>query len=208
MSTNDPQNEFLDLNGREVHAFASQMANLGFNHLTELLTSMFRSGAWRKFKDGLGTYEFLPGEFDYFLTQQGVSRDDVINGVRNLETKAQLETAMDERRTGQDDYRRRILDVRQSNPQRPGRPILPFGYTKAEARFLLDGEENGTVRQREPLGTAVRRFTNSGGQTSRRASQATSLLERILHNALRLSDEDLAKLLESLQEEQRRRQHV
>jgi hypothetical protein len=208
MSTNEPQNEFLDLNGREVHAFASQMANLGFNHLAQLMVDMFKSAAWRRFKDGLGTYEFLPGEFDYFLTQQGVSREDVINGVRDLDTKALLEKGMDERRTGQDDYRRRLVDVREANPQRPGRPIVPFGYTKSEAKFLLDGAENGAVRQREPLGTAVRRYTNSGGQTSRQTAVAVSPLERVHRAALRLSDQDLAKLLEYLHEEQRRRGSV
>jgi hypothetical protein len=36
---------------------------------------MFKSGSWRTFKDGLGTYEFLSGEFDYFLTQQGVHQE-------------------------------------------------------------------------------------------------------------------------------------
>ena len=34
-----------------------------------------------------------------------------------------LEAAMDERRTGEPGYRRRITEVRFSNPQRPGRPI-------------------------------------------------------------------------------------
>src|SRR5437879_6803374 len=105
MNTNkDKPADFLDINGREVYSFASQVANLGFAHFTDLLIAMFKSGSWRKFQDGLGTYEFLPGEFDYFLTQQGVNRDDVMNGVRDIETKAQLEAAMDERRTGQQGY--------------------------------------------------------------------------------------------------------
>lgn len=117
--------DFLDLNGREVAAFASQVTNLGFAHFTDLLIAMFKSGSWRTFQDGLGTYEFLPGEFDYFLTPQGVSRDDVINGVRDIATKAQLEAAIDERRTGEQGYRRHITEVRRTNPQRQTWPADP-----------------------------------------------------------------------------------
>lgn len=53
--------EFTDLNARKVHAFASQMANLGFERMTEELLAMLDSEAWHEFKDGLGTYRFLPG---------------------------------------------------------------------------------------------------------------------------------------------------
>src|SRR5260370_1037228 len=134
----DEEAQLTDLNGKQVYAFASQMANLGFQHMTDLLIAMFKSGAWLHFRDGLGSYDFLPGEFDYFLTQQGVSRTDIMDGVRDIETKAQLEAAMDERRTGEEGYRRRIITVREANPQRPGRPILPFGYTKREAKSLAD----------------------------------------------------------------------
>lgn len=199
--------DFLDLNGRQVHAFASQMANLGFQHLTELLIDMFKSGSWRSFKDGLGTYEFLPGEFDYFLTQQGVTRDDVMNGVRDIETKALLEAAMDERRTGEPGYRRPARDVRTANPQRPGRPILPFGYTVSEAKMLVEDGALPKSTRRPPLGSAVRRFTTTGGRTSRSIAQEQPRAERLRRAAIRLSDTDLADLLQALKVEQRRRAH-
>jgi hypothetical protein len=201
----DTGHDFLDLNGRQVHAFASQMANLGFHTLTDLLIEMFKSGSWRSFKDGLGTYEFLPGEFDYFLTQQGVTRDDIMNGVSDIETKAQLEAAMDERRTGEQGYRRPVRDVRTANPQRPGRPILPFGYTVAEAKTLVDEGDLSKSTRRPPLGSAVRRFTTTGGRTSRSDAQEQPRGERIRRAAIRLSDTDLADLIQALKAEQRRR---
>lgn len=208
-STQHGEHDFLDLHGREVHAFAAQMANLGYAQLSDLLIAMFKSGAWRKFQDGLGTYEFLPGEFDYFLTQQGVSREDVMNGVRDIETKAQLEAAMDERRTGQPDYRRRIHQARAANPQRPDRPILPFGYPRSEAKYLLS---EGALRQsspRPPLGDAVRRWVKTGGTTTRAPCQRRSPLEQARIMAKRLDDADLAELLDSIKVEQRRRrQHA
>ncbi len=210
MSSADGGHDFLDLNGREVHAFASKMANLGFAQFTDLLVSMFRSGAWHKFHDGLGTYEFLPGEFDYFLTQQGVTRDEVINVVRDIATKAQLETGMDERKTGEPGYRRHVAEVRAANPQRPGRPIRPFGYTSSEAKDLLrSGDDiivNGNAHAREALGAAVRRYTKSGGRTTRRASETAPAVERLRRAARRLDDDDLAELLSALQEERHLRQ--
>lgn len=45
---------FADPNGRQVHHFASTMANLGFARMTEALLSMLDSGTWREFTDGLG----------------------------------------------------------------------------------------------------------------------------------------------------------
>jgi hypothetical protein len=201
MSTPTQEHDFLDLNGRQVHAFAQHMANLGTTQMTELLVSMLKSGAWRDFHDGLGDYRFLPGEFDYFLTQQGVTRDEIMHGVRDLDTKVLLEEAMDERRTGEDGYRRPLADVRTAIPERPGRPILPFGYSKAEAKFLA-GEGAGVAgRTREPLGQAVRRYRNSGGQTSRKPSETVPPLERVRRAALRLGDDDLAALLEAVKAE-------
>lgn len=201
----DTQHDFLDRNGREVHTFASQMANLGLAHLTDLLVAMLKSGSWRRFKDGLGTYEFLPGEFDYFLTQQGIRREDVMNGVRDLETKALLEAAMDERRTGEEGYRRRITTIRAANPQRPGRPIWPFGWTEKEAKELARDTRDRVAGHREPLGRAVRTFVSSGGATTRRPNEQLPPVERLRRRALRLNDHDLATLLEALKQEQRRR---
>lgn len=102
----DPEfaQSFADLNGRQVHQFASQMSNLGFARMTDVLLSMLESGVWREFGDGQGDFRFLPGEYDYFLSQQGVDRKHVMRGVRDLDAKARLEAAMDERRTGEDGY--------------------------------------------------------------------------------------------------------
>ncbi len=201
----EPGHDFLDLHGRQAHAFTSQIANLGFQRFTDLLIEMFKSGSWRSFKDGLGTYEFLPGEFDYFLTQQGVRREDVMNGVRDIETKAQLEAAMDERRTGEKGYRRRIDDVRDANPQRPGRPIHPFGYGLAEAKVLVNEGALPKSARRPSLGSAVRRYTSTGGKTSRSRAQERPRAEKIRRSAMRLSDEDLTTLVEALQVELRHR---
>jgi len=193
-----------DLNGKQVHAFASQMANLGFQHMTDLLVAMFKSGAWQHFRDGLGGYDFLPGEFDYFLTQQGVSRTDVMDGVRDIETKAQLEAAMDERRTGEEGYRRRVIAVRDANPQRPGRPILPFGYTKREAKSLADDGIPSPSRELAALGGAVRRWSKTGGKPASRPPRPGPA-ERARAIALKLTNEDLDELVEHLRQEQKRR---
>lgn len=206
MSSDNGAHDFLDINGHEVHAFASKVANLGFAQLTDLLIAMFKSGSWRNFQDGLGIYQFLPGEFDYFLTQQGVSRDDVMNGVRDVETKAQLEAAMDERRTGEPGYRRRIAEVRIANPQRPGRPIFPFGYPRSEANYLFNEGALPKSSPRPPLGSAVRRWVRTGGVTTRSPSQQRTPVERARHLALRLDDTELAELVAALKQEQRRRQ--
>jgi hypothetical protein len=201
MTTPPQEHDFLDLNGRQVHAFAQRMANLGTAQLTELLVSMLKSGAWQQFHDGLGAYRFLPGEFDYFLTQQGVTRDEIIHGVRDIDTKALLEEAMDERRTGVDGYRRRLAEVRTAVPERPGRPVLPFGYPKSEAKLLLSDGAVAASSARPPLGQAVRRYRNSGGQTSRKPSETVPPLERVRRAALRLDDGDLAALLEAVKAE-------
>ena len=205
MSTPQPEQSLLDLNGRQVHAFASEMANVGYAKLADLLVAMLKSGAWHSFQDGLGRYQFLEGEFDYFLTQQGVRRDDVMNGVRDIETKAQLEAHMDERKTGEDGYRRRILEVRAANPARPSRPIEPFGLTEAEAKDLLNGGAGTARLERPALGTTVRRWTLTGGKTTRKPSDLLPQVERLRRSATRLSDDDLETLIEGLKQEQRRR---
>ncbi len=205
MSAGDLENGFLDLHGREVHAFSTEMANVGFNRMADLLLSMLRSGAWRSFKDGLGAYAFMPGEFDYFLSQRGIRREDVMK-LPDVGAKAQLEAAMDERRTGEEDYRRPVLRARADNPQRPGQPIEPFGYTQAEAKALADDSAvlHGTKHQ-EPLGSSVRRFTNTGGQTTRPPARTLPLVERLRRSAVRLDDADLDLLIDALEQERRRR---
>lgn len=207
MSVAEAENGFLDIHGREVHAFAMGMANVGFSRMAELLLSMLESEAWRSFKDGVGSYSFLPGEFDYFLTQRGIRREDVMK-IPDVEIKAKLEERMDERRTGEDGYRRPVLQARDENPQVPGRPIEPFGYTHLEAKALVNGSGvRHAVQHREPLGASVRRFTNTGGETTKAPSRSDQVpaVERVRRSALRLGDDDLADLIESLKQEQRRR---
>jgi hypothetical protein len=200
------ESDLTDLNGKQVHAFSSQMANLGFQHMADLLIATFKSGVWQNFRDGLGTYEFLPGEIDYFLTQQGDSRTDIMDGVRDIETKALLEEAMDERRTGEEGYRRRVVAARDANPQRPGRPILPFGYTKTEARSLAGDDPSARSRELPALGSAVRRWTKTGGKPAAHPPARLSPAERAYSIALRLPDEDLDQLIDGLRREQQRRQ--
>src|ERR1700685_3120479 len=125
------------------------MANIGYHRMADLIQSMLRSESWRSFTDGLGSYAFLPGEFDYFLTQQGIRREDVMK-LPDIAIKAMIEEAMDERRTGEDGYRRNVLQARAENPQRPGRPIEPFGCTQAEARSLESGGGTGGLSHRPP----------------------------------------------------------
>lgn len=171
MTISELENKFLDLHGREVHAFSVEMANVGFHRMADLLVSMLDSGAWRSFKDGLGTYAFLPGEFDYFLTQQGIGRDDVMK-IPDVTVKARVEAAMDERRTGEEDYRRPVLQARAENPQRPGRPIEPFGITRNEAKALVNGVESATPPDHRPaLGRAVRRWGLTDGRTKKAPSE-------------------------------------
>jgi hypothetical protein len=205
VSAGDLESGFLDLHGREVHAFSTEMANVGFNRMADLLLSMLRSEAWRSFKDGLGAYAFLPGEFDYFLSQRGIRREDVMK-LPDVALKAQIEAAMDERRTGEEGYRRSVIRARAENPQRPGQPIEPFGYTTAEAKALADDSAvlHGTKHQ-EPLGSSVRRFTNTGGQTTRPPARTLPLAERLRRSAVRLDDADLDLLMDALEQERRRR---
>jgi outer membrane murein-binding lipoprotein Lpp len=193
--------DFADRNAEQVHAFALQIGNLGLSRVADLLLAMFESGAWHQFQDGTGTFRFLPGEFDYFLTQQGVTRDHVMHGVRDVQVKARLEEAMDERRTGEDGYRRRLADVRDQVPQRPGRDIEPFGYTAAEGRELTG--RKGSAR--EALGRAPRQLRLSGGVTTKRPNELASRVERLHRSVLRLDDVELAAMAEAISQEQARR---
>jgi hypothetical protein len=202
-SATGAENGFLDLHGREVHAFGMEMANVGFQRMADLLTAMLKSGSWRSFKDGLGSYSFLPGEFDYFLIQRGIRREDVMK-LPDIDVKAVLEEHMDERRTGEEDYRRPVLQARAQNPQIPGRPIEPFGYTESEAKSLVNGTRARRAGgHREPLGASVRRFRNTG--TARAPNKSLPDVERLRRSAIRLDDDDLAGLIDSLKQEQRRR---
>jgi hypothetical protein len=211
VNVSETENGFLDLHGREVHSFSMEIANVGFQRMTDLIIAMLKSEAWRSFKDGLGSYSFLPGEFDYFLTQRGIRRDDVIK-IPDVTVKAGIEAAMDERRTGEEGYRRTLLQVRAENPQVPGRPIEPFGCTFAEAKVLVRegaaaGGNRGNRRHREALGARVRRFTNTDGETTKPPAEALPLAERLGRSAVRLDDDDLAALIDSLKQEQHRRKH-
>jgi hypothetical protein len=196
---------FLDLNARQVHVFAQRMANLGYAEMTTQLMAMFRSQVWQRFTTGLGEHVFLPGEFDYFLTQQGVKREDVMRGVREVELKAELEAAMDERRTGEEGYRRGIKDVREQVPTRPGRTIEPFGLTRDEAKALVERQAAGRRLDRPPLGKSIRRYSNTGGRTTVDPSDARPRWMQLRNSAERLPDTDLEELLAALQAEKRRR---
>lgn len=205
MSAPELENGFLDLHGREVHAFSMGMANVGFQRMAELLQSMLKSEAWRSFKDGLGSYAFLPGEFDYFLTQRGIRRDDV-RKLPDISIKATLDVAMDERRTGEEGYRRPVLRARAENPQVPGRPIEPYGFSKSEIKSMVNGDADVVgLSSREALGARVRRLASSGGRESRAPNEMLPIAERLRRSALRLSDDDLADLIEELKQEQQRR---
>lgn len=205
MSAIMTENNFTDLHGREVHAFSMEMANVGFHRMADLLVSMLRSESWRSFKDGLGSYNFLPGEFDYFLSQRGIHRADVMK-LPDVDVKAEVEKYMDERRTGEDGYRRSLLQVRADNPQVPGRPIEPFGYTQAEAKALVNHSASlAGTKHREALGDKVRRFTNTGGETTKNAARFLPLAERLRRSAARLSDADLDDLIEALKQDRKRR---
>ena len=206
MSITGTENGFLDLHGKQVHSFGLEMANIGYQHMADLIVSMLESEAWRSFQDGISSsYNFLPGEFDYFLTQRGIRREDVMK-IPDLDVKAKLEAAMDERRTGEDGYRRRILQVRAENPQIPGRPIEPFGYTKDESKALVNGRGGAAAPEhKEPLGDRVRRYTNTNGKTSRKAGETLPLAKRLCRQAIGLDDDDLASLVDSLKQELARR---
>lgn len=194
-----------DDSGELVHRFALTMHNLGLARAADELVSMLDSNRWRKFAQGGMVFEFLPGEFDYFLTQQEVTRDQVM-AIPDVEAKARLEEAMDERKTGEDGYRRPILRVRAEVPQLPGREITPFGYTRTELKALVNGD--GSQRpsdHRAALGDTVRRWTNSGGKTKREPGRERPLWQRLVASAIRLDDADLEQFYEAVQAERTKR---
>lgn len=195
--------DFLDVPGRAVHRFAMEMANLGLARFEQTLMAMLASDAWRQYHDGLGTYRFLPGEFDYFLSQAGVDREQVMQCLRDLDGKATLERAMDERRTGEEGYRRGIREVRRANPQRPGRPILPYGYTSSERRALLEVGALVHSKQLPALGSSVRRFAKAA--TTKSASEQRPRWELLVASIVRLPDAELERAADAIEEERTKR---
>jgi len=139
------------------------------------------------------------------ITQQGVTRDLVMHSVRDVRIKAQLDEAMDERRTGEPNYRRRLVEVRADVPERPSSPIEPFGYTKSERTFLLTGGER-PASQRAPLGRAPRQYRLTGGATTKRPNEQLRAAQRLHRTVLRLPDDELVALADAITEERARRQ--
>lgn len=192
-----------DENAQLVEAFSVEMANLGFERMTEHLLAMLDSGAWLKWKDGLGEVDLLPGEFDYFLSMCGVTRETVMHGIRDVEVKARLQQAMDERRSGDSEYRRSYNDVTAAVGKRRG--TQPFGYSGSEAKALAEAGVIEKPTRREALGATVRRFVATG--STKPQSKERTRLERVQASVSRLSDEEFAEFddwLEQHREERRR----
>lgn len=189
-----------DENGETVEQFAMTMRNLGLARAGEVLVEMLKSDRWRDWSQGGRRFQFLPGEFDYFLTQQDIQRPLVL-AIPDLDAKSQLEKAMDERRTGEEGYRRPISVARKELPELPGRPAMPFGFTRREADELFDTDN---PRHRPALGDAVRRYSNSGGLVQKK-QDTRSRFERLAASTKRLSDEELNKLKEIIADEIRHR---
>lgn len=99
-----------------------------------------------------------------------------------------------------------LSPVREQVPAHPGRPIEPFGITKAEAKDLLNGRAAVRRPDRPALGAAVRRFTNTDGRTAKKPYEESIPRWMYLRNsAERLNSEDLDMLVDALRAEQRRR---
>jgi hypothetical protein len=130
--------------------------------------------------------------------------------IRDIEAKARLEEAMDERKTGEPGYRRPILQARAEIPQIPGRPIVPFGYTRDDAKVLVNGSG---VAEGAPwirlgghdtaLGDRVRRWKRTG--TTIPPADQRPRWERLAASAVRLDDDDLEALYEELRAERAKR---
>src|SRR4029077_17657998 len=143
-----PRSDTFDA-GRRVSSFSLTMSNLGTSRAERMIIEMLESGSWREFSHGWGTFRFLPREFDYFLSSHGIDRDYVMATMRDMQVKARLEAAMDERRTGEDGYRRGLDGVGGENPGiaahriecRNGvielREPEPFGYTRVARGGLV-----------------------------------------------------------------------
>lgn len=191
-----------DDNGEIVQQFAMTMHNLGLARAAEVLVEMLKSNRWREWSQGGMTFRFLPGEFDYFLSQQDIHRADVM-AIPDIEIKAALEGAMDERRTGEDGYRRPIEVARSQLPTLPGRPALPFGYSRKEAAAL--GEEAAHLPDHRPaLGDRVRRYRNSNGTVSGSRDDRPRW-ERLAASIRRLPEEEFELIRRFITEETDRR---
>ena len=195
MSAPQPEQSLLDLNGRQVRAFASKMPRSAMPSWPTYWSQCSNRERGEPSRTALGATSSWRASSTDFLTQQGVRRDDVMNGVRDIETKARLEAHMDERKTGEDGYRRRIVEVRAANPARPSRPIEPFGYTKTEAKALTNGRA-GSTRPERPAWNESSPLNPTGGETTRKPSDLLSRTERLRRFAVRLRDEDLESLIE------------
>lgn len=193
-----------DENGELVHRFALTMNNLGLAKAGHELETMLASDRWQHFMSGHIEYRFLPGEFDYFLTAHGVTREQVMD-LRDVELKAKLEEAMDDRRTGEDGYRRRITDIRAQVPVTPY-PVEPFGYTQKEAKALVvDGAVLHSTKGRAALGDSVRRYRATNGQTTRAPSRTKPRWEQVARTVANLDDEDFMLAYEAIKIEAAKR---
>jgi hypothetical protein len=181
------------------------MAHADSARRTELVVAMLDSQAWREFTDTVGTYRFLPGEFDYFLALQGLAREQIMHGVRDIHATARLVAAMDERRTGERGYRRPVLLARRQNPPCPQRAIEPSVRTAAGADALVSSARAVSPGHAEAVGRRVRPDVAQACSSSRAISEPSPDWMPLRAQALRLSDEDLARLGEAINFEQRRR---
>lgn len=190
-----------DENGEVVQEFSMTMHNLGLQRAAEELVEMLKSGRWREWSQGGMQFRFLPGEFDYFLSQQDIHREDVM-AIPDVQAKAELEEAMDERRTGEEGYRRPVTTARAELPELPARPVLPYGYGRTEAEQLAD-ELEGAPKRRPALGGTVRRFRTTGDASPRRDERPR--WQRLAASAVRLPDSELEQLGALIGAEQERR---
>lgn len=193
-----------DENAQLVEAFSVEMANLGFERMTEHILAMLDSGAWRSWKDGLGEVDLLPGEFDYFLSMCGVTRETVMHGIRDVEAKARLQQAMDERRSGDSDYRRSYPEVTEAVGKRPG--AQPFGYTGSEAKTLVEAGIIEKPTRREALGSTVRRFVATG--STKPPSKGRTHLQRVQAGVSRLDDEEFSEFDQWFEQHRKQRREV
>lgn len=198
-----PTGGVADQNGEIVQQFAMTMHNLGMARAGEVLLEMLASERWREWSQGGMVFRFLPGEFDYFLTQQDIQRS-VVMAIPDIEVKAKLEKAMDERRTGDAGYRRPISLARNEIPEIPGRPLMPYGYTRREASSLPEGE--GRADHRPALGERVRSYANANGEVQQKRDERARW-EKLGASARRLPDDDLLKLKALIDMECSRRSH-
>jgi hypothetical protein len=194
------ESRMTDRNGQLVHKFQLDMQNLGFQRMADEMVSMLRSGVWREWKDGLGNVHLLPGEYDYFLSMCGITRDDVMHGIRDMAIKARLEKAMDERRTGDAKYRRRYEEIK---PVLGRRNAKPFGYTKSEHQMMNGKDKRLIPVHRMALGSSVRRYAKTGD--GRQPSKKRSKVEQLEASIARLDDKEFVQLSEWLTEHRKQR---